>query len=105
MGAYNTSFLLKIHTGFLLLTSTGFSPRKASLLECIYFVMSCISITVAYKLSPQDLVQIKNTDIIAETPQNMVSKISSGFQGTGDRSFSLSHFRVSFAAVPTCFTF
>jgi hypothetical protein len=35
--------------------------------------MSCISITVAYKLSPQDSVQMKNTDIIAETPQNMVS--------------------------------
>jgi hypothetical protein len=35
--------------------------------------MSCISITVAYQLSPQDLVQMKNTDTIAETPQNMVS--------------------------------
>jgi len=45
--------------------------------------MSCISITVAYKLLPQGLVQMKNTDIIAETPQNMVSNKVQYFRALG----------------------
>jgi len=45
--------------------------------------MYCICITVAYKFSPQDLVQMKNTDIIAETPQNMVSNKVQDFRELG----------------------
>jgi len=45
--------------------------------------MLCISITVAYKLSPQGLVQMKNTYMIAETPQNMVSNKVQDFRERG----------------------
>jgi hypothetical protein len=36
--------------------------------------MYCISIIIAYILSPQNIAQMKNIDVIAETAQNMVSK-------------------------------
>jgi hypothetical protein len=54
--------------------STVFSPRKVSLLECIYFVTYCISITISYILLPQNIVQMNNTHVITETAHNMVSK-------------------------------
>jgi hypothetical protein len=49
--------------------------------------MSCISITVAYKLSPQNLVPMKNINITDETAQNIVSNKVQDFRELGVESF------------------